>query len=339
MRITAITPMKNEGPFILEWLAYHRLIGINDFICFTNDCADGTDLILERLDELGLVRHLPNPSCVTKGEGGHHWAAMAFVDAMARPRRSDWYISFDVDEFLCIHAGAGRLEDLFAAVPDADLIAVNQRNFGCSGRVAFKPDTPVIGQFTRAMAPDNAAYGWDRARGLKTLVRGRAPVARIGNHAPELAPGAQVAWVNGSGQRLPEALVSRQVKSLKAGMFGHDLVQLNHYAVRAMENFIVKTERGDANRPVEDEVKYWRKYWNQYDDNLVEEPSIQRWLPAVEAEIARLLEDPELRDLHAGAIAWHRKAIARLRKAEPQATILRQIKGLHERKLTREQAA
>ncbi|MDB4053693.1 glycosyltransferase family 2 protein [Octadecabacter sp.] len=64
MRITAITPMKNEGPFILEWLAYHLMIGINDFVVFTNDCEDGTDAILERLDELGLVRHLPNPSCV-----------------------------------------------------------------------------------------------------------------------------------------------------------------------------------------------------------------------------------------------------------------------------------
>jgi hypothetical protein len=75
MRITAITPMKNEGPFILKWLAYHLMIGINDFVVFTNDCEDGTDAILERLDELGLVRHLPNPSCVREAADGHHWAA------------------------------------------------------------------------------------------------------------------------------------------------------------------------------------------------------------------------------------------------------------------------
>ena len=50
MRITSITPMKNEAPFLLEWVAYHRLIGVNDILVFTNHCTDGTDLMLERLD-------------------------------------------------------------------------------------------------------------------------------------------------------------------------------------------------------------------------------------------------------------------------------------------------
>ena len=55
MRVTSITPMKDEGPFVLEWLAYHRLIGVNDPIVFTNHCNDGTDMMLERLDEMGLI--------------------------------------------------------------------------------------------------------------------------------------------------------------------------------------------------------------------------------------------------------------------------------------------
>ncbi|MEO0944249.1 MAG: FkbM family methyltransferase, partial [Pseudomonadota bacterium] len=47
------TCMKNEGPYLLEWLAYHRSIGIQGYIVFTNDCTDGTDLMLDRLDEMG----------------------------------------------------------------------------------------------------------------------------------------------------------------------------------------------------------------------------------------------------------------------------------------------
>ncbi|HRK43782.1 MAG TPA: glycosyltransferase family 2 protein, partial [Gemmobacter sp.] len=31
MTITVFTCMRNEGPFLLEWLAYHRLIGVTDF--------------------------------------------------------------------------------------------------------------------------------------------------------------------------------------------------------------------------------------------------------------------------------------------------------------------
>ena len=338
MRITAVTPMKNEGPFILEWLAYHQLIGINDFIVFTNDCIDGTDAILERLDELGHVRHLPNPSCVTGRDGGHHWAAMAYVDAMPRLRRSDWFVSFDVDEFICIKTGQGRMEDLFAACEGADFISMNQLNFGCAGHEAFDPDTPLIAQFDRAMAQSNDAYGWDRARGIKTITRGAAAYDRIGNHSPEVSRN-DLTWVNGSGEAIPPKLYQGTLKSTKGAHSGGELVQLNHYALRAMENFLVKTERGDANRAVDEEVKYWRQYWNQYDDNLVEDHHIQQWVPAVKKAVAELLKDDELATLHAASVQVHRDAIARLRDTQPQKMILKQIKQVHARKLERESAA
>ena len=338
MRITAITPMKNEGPFILEWLAYHRLIGVNDFIIFTNDCSDGTDTILERLDEMGLVRHLPNPSCVTGKEGGHHWAAMTYVNAMPRLRRSDWFISFDVDEFVCIKTGERRLPDLIAACDGADFISMNQRNFGCAGIETFDPATPLIQQFNRAMAPDNAAYGWDRARGIKTMTRGSAPFDRMGNHSPDVSRD-DLNWVNGSGDALPSNLYKGTLKSTKGAHSGGDLVQLNHYALRSMENFLVKTQRGDANRRVEEEVKYWRQYWNQYDDNLVEDDGMQAWVPEVTKNVADLLKDDALARAHTASVQWHKDTIARLRATDPQKTILKQIKQLHTRKLDRERAA
>ena len=44
-----ITSMKNEASFILEWVAYHRVIGFTDFLVYTNNCEDGTVEMLERL--------------------------------------------------------------------------------------------------------------------------------------------------------------------------------------------------------------------------------------------------------------------------------------------------
>ena len=74
----------------------------------------------------------------------------------------------DVDEFLVIHAGAGRLDDLFAAVPEARGFAVPWRMFGSSGRVRFEPGL-VTGQFTRA-APDRMLWPL-RAGQFKSLFR------------------------------------------------------------------------------------------------------------------------------------------------------------------------
>ena len=49
MRALAILGVRNEGAFLLEWLAHHRATGFTDFLVFSNDCEDGTDAMLERL--------------------------------------------------------------------------------------------------------------------------------------------------------------------------------------------------------------------------------------------------------------------------------------------------
>lgn len=335
MRVTAITPMKNEGPFILEWLAYHSLIGVNDFVVFSNDCDDGTDAILERLDELGFVRHLPNPSCMRDAANGHHWAAMAYVDAMPRLRRSDWIVSFDVDEFICVNTGLGRLEDLFAATQGADFVSMNQLNFGCAGVETYDPHTMLIRQFDRAMYKTNVPYGWNRARGIKTLTRGAAPFDRIGNHSPRVSR-TDLKWVNGNGVPLPPDLYCGPLKSVKDAHFGYDLVQLNHYALRSMENYLVKTDRGDANGGAMPDEKYWRQYWNRYDDNVALDQGIQRWAGRTQLALNELLKDGELNKLHHASVAWHQSRITKLQAFDMQAGIYGYSRRRHQRKLQQE---
>ena len=49
-RFVIVTPMKNEGPFILEWVAHNLAIGADEIAIFSNDCTDGSDALLDRLD-------------------------------------------------------------------------------------------------------------------------------------------------------------------------------------------------------------------------------------------------------------------------------------------------
>lgn len=58
--ITIFTTMKNEGPYMLEWVAYHRSLGVDHFVIFTNDCDDGTDDMARRLQQLGIATHVSN---------------------------------------------------------------------------------------------------------------------------------------------------------------------------------------------------------------------------------------------------------------------------------------
>ncbi len=54
-RFVIATPMKNEGPFIVEWVAHNLAIGVDDIAVFSNDCSDGSDALLDRLNAMGKL--------------------------------------------------------------------------------------------------------------------------------------------------------------------------------------------------------------------------------------------------------------------------------------------
>lgn len=322
MRITSITPMKNEAPFLLEWVAYHRMIGVNDMLVFSNDCTDGTNLMLERLDEMGVLRHYPNPSMYLDRDK-HHLQVIKYINTSERLPRSDWVVSFDVDEFICVNTGKGHLEDLFNAVPDANMVVMNQHNFGCSGVVGFE-DRLLTEQFQYAWDKEKPYHPRLNRRGTKTLTHRAAQAKSWHNHSPVFHADKldKVHCVNGSGKRLTDQDFTKDIKSLLEGSFGFDLVQLNHYALRAVETYLLKVHRGNANHA---DAKDAMAYWRRYDHNDLHDTNISRMVPDIATARDEMLKDAELRSLHEGAVDVARRRIATLKKQPDMQDLLRRI--------------
>lgn len=296
-----VTTMRDEGPFILEWLAYHRAIGFTDFLVFSNDCADGTDAMLDRLAQLGVLVHLPNPR---RGKKTVQWRALNRASRHPLTKQAGWVLASDVDEFLCIHTGAGRLDDLFAACPDAGGFAIPWRMFGSAGRVDFI-DAPVTEQFTRC-APEALIWPW-RAVQFKTLFRNSDAITGLGVHRPEGLGHA----VDGNG--VQAALPPGTVAATPAPRYG--MAQINHYALGSAQNFLVKAARGRPNRSDE---PIGLDYWIDRNLNDVEDRRILRHAPAVRDQIAGWMGDPALGDLHRASVAWRQARIAALmRESDP----------------------
>ena len=59
-RVMLVTTVKDEGPNILEWIGYHRMIGFTDIVVFQNDSFDTTERALWTLQEMGVIRYLNN---------------------------------------------------------------------------------------------------------------------------------------------------------------------------------------------------------------------------------------------------------------------------------------
>ncbi|MEO1564156.1 MAG: glycosyltransferase family 2 protein, partial [Pseudomonadota bacterium] len=123
-----IACMKDEAPYILEWIAFHKSIGVENFLVFSNDCSDGTDRILDRLQELGHLIHHDNS--VWQGKSPQQ-AALNRAMKMPIVKKASWLIHIDVDEFMNIKLGDGTLDEVLgAAGPEATNIAMTWRVFG-----------------------------------------------------------------------------------------------------------------------------------------------------------------------------------------------------------------
>lgn len=328
-RTTIVTTMKNEGPFILEWIAYHRMIGVNDFLVYTNDCTDGTDTMLQLLQEKGIVQYRENPFPGTKFKPQQ--AALMAADKEPIVRNADWLICMDVDEYINIHTGEGRLEDLFAAVKDANMIAITWRLFGNNDIHEFE-DTLLCEAFTRC-APELIRKP-HQAWGFKTLYRNQSIFKKMGVHRPKgLKPQLweSINWVNGSGEQMPSNMFRNGWRSTTT-TYGYDLVTLNHYAVRSAESFLVKRDRGRVNHVERDQGL---AYWFRMNNNAEENRSIQRMLPALRTELDSLLEDPEIAAAHEYSVDMHRLKIKELKSGENYSNFYDELTGQRMERLSR----
>lgn len=303
MKILLVSTMRDEGPHLLEWIAHHRALGVSDFLIYTNDCADGTDLMLDGLCDFGVQRFDNHPP---KGKSLQWHALKQAWDHPAR-KAADWILCIDSDEFLNLRAPLNTLSDLINAAGDVDAIALPWRLFGHNGQARLQ-DGLTVEQFTKA-----APLGCDfpiGSRQFKTIFRAKGPFRQIGVHRPRLKKEASARWADGSGRRLPDAFANAEQRiSLYGFPEASELVQLNHYSVRSAEAFMLKRQRGLPNRKSK-EIDL--TYWVERNFNSVEDVSIHRHLDGLNAELAKMLELTGVRDLHKAAINHHRASFERL---------------------------
>ena len=307
---TVITTMKNEGAFLLEWVAHHKALGFDHILICTNDCADHTRRMAMRLQALGLAVHHPT----------RPWAATSIQRSALKQatrydivRQADWIYVCDADEFLTIKLGDGSVQALTAAASaQAEVISVPWRVFGPAGRVTYQ-DAPVTGQFDRGETdhPDGFAYG-------KSLFRGLDPVGRIGIHLP-------IARDDLGRDLVREEPGGRPYRPQRHAMFvaaDYGAAQVNHYALRSAESFLVKRDRGRVNHTGQEMGK---DYWDRF--NLSDTPctAIRRYEAQTAEWRTRLMADPDLAFMHRKSVAWHRARIETLKSDPAHAALWSQI--------------
>lgn len=302
-----VTTVKDEGPFILEWVAWHRLCGFDRIMIFENNSSDLTRRSLKVLRNHGLIDFVPND----RGRGSPQVRAYKRAAQTEAYAETDWCLTIDGDEFFVSHVGKGTVGELVDRVGDVDSVLINWRNFGSSGHLEMS-DALTAERFTRTTPTAQVAT---QLTGFKTLHR-TASFGRMGIHNAREPKKDRIVRVNGSG--LPEDQFGLlNWRCTDPGQFA--LAQINHFPIRDVASFVIKTQRGRAHQSHNDD---WRKYWLRFDHNAVEDRTLANRAEDIRAEMSRIddMTDGRLMLIRQKSLRlWQKKLAAALQDPEIRA--------------------
>jgi hypothetical protein len=150
---------RNEGPYLLDWLAYHLSIGFEHVFLYTNDNTDGSDALLTHLARAGIITWVRNTRGEKVGvqEKGYAHALTVLPDILDYR----WTAVLDLDEHFCVAPG------MFEGV--ADFMAMHEAQPVDAVALCWLIFSSRLGE-PYAEAPTTERFTW-RAKDVNTHVK------------------------------------------------------------------------------------------------------------------------------------------------------------------------
>ena len=152
--LAVVAIMKNEAPYVKEWIDYHLLAGVDHFYIYDNESPDNFKEVVQPYIDSGIVTYTFYPGKCRQLE--------CYIDAVKRYRFFCRYMAFvDSDEFVFPKGNRSIVEvldEIFALNPTSGGVLFNWHCFGSNGEEKADFSRGVLDRFTRRAAND-----WYRA--------------------------------------------------------------------------------------------------------------------------------------------------------------------------------
>jgi glycosyl transferase family 92 len=225
--LAIVAVIRNEAPYLDEWIAYHNMLGVEHFFIYENNSDDDPRTVLKRYINHGLVTLVEFPVNGVQVPAYRH--AVHFFGHSTR-----WLSQLDLDEFIVPKIDPD-IPTMLERLGEVDRVDLPWRNFGFSGH-RTRPSGLVIENYVMA---EDIPEGGVPVIAVKSISRSSA-ITTIGGHSTQVA-GDRV--VDASGNR-PQMVPGRMVQPSYAS------AQVNHYVTRSEDEFNRKVARGEPNREV-----------------------------------------------------------------------------------------
>jgi hypothetical protein len=230
--VAAVATIRNEGLYLLEWIAFNRAIGLADIFVYTNDNVDGSDELLQVLAHLGIIRLLRNS--IASGTDPQRKAYQHAIHLLHELRAYKWVIFIDADEFLVLDQRydhnignfLAHVETTFSGIqPGAVLFPWDWRLSDLSFK---KTDGLLFERYQHSV----------RHNSIKALTRLKAALGMWGVHVPALAEG-DFCVDSGLLPVTDEVIFGLEPKSDAGGAIAH-------FWGKSFEEFAIKKMTGDG---------------------------------------------------------------------------------------------
>ena len=261
--------MKDEGPYLAEWIEFHRLVGVERFYLYDNDSTDDSLTRLQPWRDADIVRVIPWPRFIS----GTNPQYLAYAHAAALTAGGTrWLACIDLDEFL-FPVEADDLRSVLGHLEEAESLAVFRREFAFGGHEA-PPEGPVIGNYTTTRPRVSS----DRAKYKSITDPARVRAVRSA-HGFVLDEGAVV-----RNERL-EPLQKDADHRFDIRM---DHLRVNHYFTKSREEFRQKLSRGNMTDRPDWKEKITHAVTKLDREATETDRTIQRFLPELETRLRRV---------------------------------------------------
>lgn len=224
--LTLVAIVRDQEHYIKEWLAFHRIVGVDRFVIVLHKCSDKTEQHIRELSFSNdiYIHRVVSQEGASAQMGAYRWVVRNYG------MTSRWMMFIDSDEFF-FGTKEDHLPTILERYEDYGGLAAHWMNFGHNNNV-LRPEGLSIEAFTRRMGGTT----WIN-RVVKCAVQTRQLLAIMSPHR----------------QLTIKPIVREHFDELDASDFSTnklaswDIVRCNHYHTRSMEDWVQRCKRGSCN--------------------------------------------------------------------------------------------
>jgi len=283
-RAAVVVTMRDEGIYVLEWVAHYRALGFDAIFIYSNENVDGSEGLLCELAGHGIITYFDNQLAPDLPHSPQKKAYAHALHLVPELWEYEWVLFADADEFLVPDATYGL--KIHALIDDA----TRRYPARAPSAICFHWFWHVSG-FAYAYSPTLLLRRFQHGEGkraMKSMVRLRDVYSMHRIHFPEIGPEGFLA----KSDFTVLEMASRWMK-LDPPVFASG--RLNHYWNKSFEEFSVKKARGDI---ASERDKFWKREFALFFTTNADEtrdnhaPPPAALIEAVEAEMQKLASLP-----------------------------------------------